>query len=174
MNTISGFFDIFKTNWENADKNCEYFYVYMFQMNEIEKSWIEGILLYNYSHSKITFRKGKLIFALKNWFWQLKILILLYSSLKLSYRLSKNPLLRFVWGIWFHLTHWKNPQLSPHYLVGLSLGFWAWLQSHSPMSHLVSTIWPVSPSWFGRFSFPASCCMHRSHLQEWINWFIFS
>ena len=39
-----------------------------------------------------------------------------------------------------------------------------WSQSQLPWSHLVSTIWPVSPNWWGLFSFPANWPMHRCHL----------
>lgn len=47
----------------------------------------------------------------------------------------------------------------------LLFGFWtvAWLQSQTPMSHLVSTIIPVLPNSPGRTPFPTSCFIHRVH-----------
>jgi len=50
-------------------------------------------------------------------------------------------------------------------LLLLLFGFWtvAWLQSQTPMSHLVSTIIPVLPNSPGRTPFPTSCFIQRVH-----------
>ena len=53
---------------------------------------IKVVLLIQYSDKKIIFRKIKLIFDLLNWHWKLKMSNFWQSSIKSSYKISKNPL----------------------------------------------------------------------------------
>ena len=59
-------------------------------------SLMKFVLLIWNSHKKIIFRKIKLSSVLQNWHWKLKISNFWHSSIKRSYKVSKNPLWRLI------------------------------------------------------------------------------
>ena len=81
-------------------------------------SLIKFLLLIWSSDKIIIFRKIKLILGLQNWPWKLKMSNFSQSSIKRSYKISKNPFKRLIYkqkSIKIHLHHWKIPCLSPYY-----------------------------------------------------------
>ena len=80
--------------------------------------WMKIFLLIKYSDKKIIFRKIQLNFGLQNWLWKLKMSNFWQFSIKMPYKISKNPFRRLIQmqkSIEFQLHHWEIPQLSPYY-----------------------------------------------------------
>ena len=76
------------------------------------------VLLIKYSDKKIIFRKIQLSFGLQNWLWKLKMSNFWQSSIKMPYKITKNPfrwLIQMQKSIEFQLHHWEIPQLSTYY-----------------------------------------------------------
>ena len=85
------------------------------------------VLLIKYSDKKIIFRKIQLSFGLQNWLWKLKMSNFWQSSIKMPYKISKNPFRRLIQmqkSIEFQLHHWEIPQLSSFYCIWLHVLEW--------------------------------------------------
>ena len=92
------------------------------------------VLLIKYSEKKIIFRKIQLNFGLNNWLWKVKMSNFCQSSIKMPYKISKNPFRRLIQlqiSIDFQLHHWEIPQLSPYYPTVLKIHAFEFLFSKS-------------------------------------------
>ena len=89
------------------------------EMNDIDSVTKKIALLTQISNKKTNFRKVKLVLDLENWHWELKIASFWkLSSIKQSYKISKNPLEMFIWmqkSTEFHLPHYEIPKSSSRY-----------------------------------------------------------